>query len=71
MTVARNYARALSGVRRSWRFQPTARSGEMRAPAASTALIVPKEGSPTMKYRGAEMPLPLRLATSLFPPAMT
>ena len=33
---------ARSGVRRSWRFQPTERSAAMRAPPAITAVIVPE-----------------------------
>src|SRR5690242_10135858 len=70
-TLARKYARTDSGVIRSWRFQPTARSGEMRAPAARIAFMVPNEARPTMKYRGAEMPLPDRFETFLLPPAMT
>jgi hypothetical protein len=38
----------VSGVTRSWRFQPVERSAEIRAPAESTAVIAPKATSPTM-----------------------
>ncbi len=45
---ARKYERVESGVSRSCRFQPTARSLAMRAPLESTADIVPNEARPTM-----------------------
>ena len=48
---------------RNWRFQPTARSAAMRAPHESIELIVPNATNPTMKYIGAEMPVPSRLCT--------
>ncbi len=55
---------------RSWRFQPTARSAAIRAPQDSIALIVPKATIPTMKYIGAEMPVPPRLRVSRVEPAI-
>jgi hypothetical protein len=47
-TFARKYVRGASGVIRSCRFQPTARSAAMRAPQDSIAAIVPNDASPTM-----------------------
>jgi hypothetical protein len=47
-TFTRKYARGVSGVIRSWRFQPTARSAAMRPPQESIAPIVPNDASPTM-----------------------
>ncbi len=46
---ARKYERTGSGVNRSWRFQPIARSLEMRAPLESVAAIAPNAARPTMK----------------------
>ena len=42
------YVRTGSGVSRSWRTQPIARSSAMRAPPAVTAIIAPHETMPTM-----------------------
>ena len=48
-TLARKYVRVESGVIRSCRFQPTARSPAMRAPEESIAFIAPNAARPTMK----------------------
>ena len=37
-----------SGLTRSWRFQPIDRSAAMRAPPATTAVIVPQLTIPAM-----------------------
>ena len=47
-TLARRYCRIDSGVSRSCRFQPVARSAAIRAPLATTAAIVPQLIMPAM-----------------------
>ena len=43
------YAEGESGLTRSWRFQPAARSAAIRPPLASIAFIVANAARPTMK----------------------
>jgi hypothetical protein len=48
-TLTRKYVRVGSGVKRSCRFHPTARSAAIRAPQPTTAFMAPNAVRPTMK----------------------
>ena len=69
-TFVRKYVLGDSGVSRSSRFQPVARSAAMRAPEPSTAFIAPNATSPTIRYSGAEIPDPPRFCSCRFGAAM-